>query len=78
MKVISFIERRQRNVIKRILQHCGLWQDYVTRTAHEEGARSPPLQVGLLGEGGVAEPDHLSLGEYFPDFHPPDDCDVID
>jgi len=28
MKVISFIERRQRSVIEKILKHCGLWQDY--------------------------------------------------
>ena len=25
MKIISFIERRQRDVIERILRHCGLW-----------------------------------------------------
>ena len=26
MKVISFIERRQQDVIERILRHCGLWE----------------------------------------------------
>jgi hypothetical protein len=26
MKIISFIERRQTDVIQRILLHCGLWE----------------------------------------------------
>ena len=26
MKIISFIERRQQDVIERILRHCGLWE----------------------------------------------------
>lgn len=34
MKVISFIERNQREVIERILRHCGLWE--------EAPARAPP------------------------------------
>ncbi len=27
MKIISFIEKRQTDVIERILKHCGLWID---------------------------------------------------
>jgi hypothetical protein len=34
MKVIAFIERRQRDVIEKILRHCGLWE--------EAPARDPP------------------------------------
>ncbi len=34
MKIISFIERGQREVIEKILRHCGLWE--------EESARAPP------------------------------------
>jgi len=40
MKIISFIERRQREVIERILRRCGLWE--------EDEARAPP------GEQAVA------------------------
>jgi len=36
MKIISFIERHQRDVIEKILQHCGLWE--------EDLARGPPVQ----------------------------------
>jgi hypothetical protein len=34
MNVIAFIERRQRDVIEKILRHCGLWE--------EAPARDPP------------------------------------
>ena len=34
MKIISFIERDQREVIEKILRHCGLWE--------EAPARAPP------------------------------------
>ena len=37
MKIISFIERDQKEVIEKILRHCGLWE--------EEAARAPPEQV---------------------------------
>jgi len=37
MKVVSFIERRQIEVIERILKHCNLWKDKVPR--------SPPVNV---------------------------------
>ena len=29
MKIISFIERRQSDVIQRILRHCELWQGFI-------------------------------------------------
>ncbi len=34
MKIIAFIEARQEDVIRKILQHCGLW--------HDPPARAPP------------------------------------
>ena len=34
MKIISFIERDQSEVIEKILRHCGLWE--------EAPARAPP------------------------------------
>ena len=36
MKIISFIERDQSEVMEKILRHCGLWE--------EEAARAPPVQ----------------------------------
>jgi len=37
MKILSFIERRQREVIEKILRHCGLWE--------EDAARAPPEEA---------------------------------
>ncbi len=39
MKIISFIERHQANVIEPILRHCGLWEGPVRTLA---AARGPP------------------------------------
>ena len=40
MKIISFIERRQTDVIQRILRHCGLWEGALRTLAT---TRAPPL-----------------------------------
>ena len=39
MKIIGFIERRQGDVIERILRHCGLWEGHIRTLA---SARAPP------------------------------------
>ena len=39
MKIISFIERCQADVIERILRHCGLWEGPLRTFA---SARAPP------------------------------------
>ncbi len=39
MKIISFIERGQQDVVERILRHCGLWEGPIRTLA---GARAPP------------------------------------
>ena len=39
MKVIAFIERCQRDVVEKILRHCGLWEGPLRTLAT---ARSPP------------------------------------
>lgn len=31
MKIIGFIKRHQRDVIEKVLQHCGLWEEDVAR-----------------------------------------------
>jgi len=36
MKIISFIERHQSELMEKILRHCGLWE--------EEAARAPPKE----------------------------------
>ena len=35
MKVVSFIEPPQADVIEEILQHCGLWQSSTPRAPHD-------------------------------------------
>ena len=40
MKIVSFIERSQQEVIERILRHCGLWEGPLRTLAT---ARAPPL-----------------------------------
>jgi len=47
MTIISFIERRQRDVIERILRHCGLWEGPI-RTLPK--SRGPP-------KGSARDPD---------------------
>jgi predicted nucleic acid-binding Zn ribbon protein len=41
MKIISFIERHQTEVIAKILRHCGLWE--------EQTARAPPDSEAVAG-----------------------------
>ena len=40
MRIIAFIERRQTEVMEKILRHCGLWE--------ESPARSPPAAESAL------------------------------
>ena len=54
MKIISFIERRQRAVIERILRHCNLWQGPVRTLVN---ARGPPSDA----QQDSAEPHELQL-----------------
>jgi hypothetical protein len=54
MKIVSFIERRQTDVIERILRHCGLWEGPLRTRA---SARSPPPGP----RHPTAAPDELEL-----------------
>ena len=53
MKIISFIERGQSDVIERILRHCGLWEGPIRTLAHArpppKGKRAPPGELELTG-----------------------------
>ena len=66
MKIIAFIEARQRDVIRRILEHCGLWNDL----PRPPPARAPPQPSGrsrgrcplFQADGSVtyeADPEYL-------------------
>jgi hypothetical protein len=58
MKIIAFIEARQEEVIRKILQHCGLWHDPPPR-APPGAARSSQAVRGIVERdpGFSAEPD---------------------
>ena len=54
MKIVSFIERCQADVIERILRHCGLWEGPLRTLAT---ARAPPP----AGKPRPAEPGELEV-----------------
>ena len=54
MKIISFIEHRQQDVIERILRRCGLWERPLCTLAN---SRAPPRQA----ESDPDEPRELHL-----------------
>ena len=56
MKIISFIERNQREVVEKILRHCGLWKGPLRTLA---SARAPPGPKD--SDRGPAEPSELQL-----------------
>lgn len=47
MKIISFIERHQRQLIEKILRHCGLWE--------EAPARETQIPISHLLDGPSAD-----------------------
>ena len=55
MKVVSFIETHQRDVIEKILRHCGLWEGPLRTLANP---RAPPKR-GTRPDGD--EPRELQL-----------------
>jgi len=65
MKIISFIEARQGDVIRRILQHCGLWSDPPTRAPPQ-----PAPMPGAACPRPSSDPDGDSQRTYEadPDF----------
>jgi len=55
MKIISFIERRQHELIERILRHCGLWEGPIRTLA---SPRAPPATT-VADLELVPDPDFL-------------------
>ncbi len=77
MKIISFIEAHQRSVIRKILQHCGLWQDPPLRgppkRAHPPPGPKPAYQSVRSPKGGslfaeVGDPGSRLTHEVDPNF----------
>jgi hypothetical protein len=56
MKIIAFIERCQRDVVEKILRHCGLWEGPLRTLAT---ARSPPRAED--SDRDASEPRELQL-----------------
>ena len=46
MRIIAFIERHQRDVIRKILEHCGLWEE-PRAPALAPVSTPPPVQAPL-------------------------------
>ena len=61
MKIIAFIDARQHDIIRKILQHCGLWED--------PPSRGPPRTTRPCQTGRQAHaPDSRLTYEVDPDF----------
>ena len=57
MRIIAFIERRQSEVIEKILRHCGLW---------EEAAPPGPTAAGGSGRGLTEQQTREKAGRLHP------------
>ena len=51
MKIIAFIEADQGDVIRKILEHCGLWEDPPSRSPPRAGLRPPARSVDARRRG---------------------------
>jgi len=59
MKIISFIEARQGDVIRKILEHCGLWHDPPPRAPPTAARPSRPVRPPDPDFTYEADPDFL-------------------
>ncbi len=74
MKILAFIEARQDDIIRKILKHCGLWQD--------PPSRSPPpttsaASAGLTGRGPASRYTCQEDGDFL-DFSRREDLDEVE
>jgi hypothetical protein len=65
MKIIAFIEARQGDLIRKILEHCGLWHDPPPRAP--PSAASAPMPGPKMGHLS-RDPDSSLTYEVHPDF----------
>ena len=71
MKIVAFIEARQGEVIRKILEHCGLWHDPPPRAPPSpSSAFQTPRQVSVPGPtpGDAPRPDPGVTYEADPEF----------
>ena len=63
MKIIAFFEAHQPDIIRKILEHCGLWHDPPPRALPRSSSLSRPVR-------SIAEPDSTPgiTHEVDPDF----------
>jgi hypothetical protein len=64
MTIIAFMEARQDEVIRKILEHCGLWRDPPPRRAARSPARAANAAIGRLRSAASSDavemdPDYL-------------------
>ena len=62
MKIIAFVEARQDDVIRKILEHCGLWRD------PPDPPPRPPPPAAPKAVHAQRESDSTSIVEMDPDF----------
>jgi hypothetical protein len=52
MRIVSFIEKSQADVVEKILRHCGLWKEHASRappeSVQEDGFEEPALDYGFF------------------------------
>ncbi len=64
MKIVAFIETRQAELIRRILEHCGLWHDPPSRAPPSPPRPSqtprqvPEPEAGVTYEAGTEFLEH--------------------
>ena len=69
MRIISFIEARQQDVIEKILRHCGLWEGHLRTLA---AARPPPCGGKRAASDERPEPRLVLDPEYGAPEDPPE------
>ena len=76
MKIISFIERRQTDVIQRILRHCGLWQGFLRTHASPRAPPSAASPKPTAPREFVLVPDGEFLEVQFPETQAEAPCEL--
>ena len=62
MKIIAFIEAHQPDLIRKILEHCGLWHDPPPRAPPRSSSLSRPVRSSPASDPGIThevDPDFL-------------------
>ena len=63
MKIVSFIERHQKDVIEKILRHCNLWKEQLPRPSLPDivpKLDEPKLDYGFFEQTCLCFPLHVN------------------